>query len=75
MAQLNPWSRYIIQKGIFLSALFLISSLILSVWQAATPLAFPLLQRFAQHYQSASATVLAATSLGGLFLEDILRNS
>ncbi len=74
MSQLNSWSRYIIRKGFFLSAMFLISSLILSVWQSATPSVFPLLQHFAQHHQSAAATVLAATSLGGLFLEDILRN-
>lgn len=74
MSKLNSWSRYIIRKGFFLAAMLLISSLIMLVWQSATPSTFPLLGRFALYNQTSSAIVLAATSLGSLFLEDIVRN-
>ena len=75
MPNFHTWSDYIIRKGFFLSGTLLVSALVLSVWASAHPAVFPLLHRYAVYYQTSSATVMAATLLGGLFLEDILRKT
>lgn len=75
MTKFHPWPDYIIKKGFFLSCALLASALILSVWASAAPNAFYLLRRYAEYSQTSAATVLAASLIGGLLLEDILRKS
>ena len=75
MPKFHPWPDYIIRKGFFLSCLLLCSALVLYLWASACPASFPALRHYAAYCQSSSAVVLAASLLGGLFLEDILRKS
>lgn len=71
--KIHIWPDYIIRKGLLLSGALLAGALILSVWASAAPAVFPLLRRYASCFQSSAAVVLAASLLGGLLLEDILR--
>lgn len=73
MPKLHLWTDYIIRKGVFLSALLLISALILSVWGDARPVSGLILRHYVSSCVNSSAIVLAAALAGGLFLEDILR--
>lgn len=67
------WSDYIIRKGFFLSALLLVSSLILLVWADARPVSGLILRHYIHASTTSSLVVLAASLFGGLFLEDVLR--
>lgn len=75
MTKLHNWTNYIIRKGVFLSALLLVSALILSVWQGTNPATFPLLHRYSQYCTTSSVTILAASLFGGIFLEDIFQSN
>lgn len=70
---IHTWPDYIIRKGFLLSCALMVSALILSVWASATPAAVPVLRRYASCFTSSSAIVMAASALGALLLEDILR--
>lgn len=70
---IHTWPDYIIRKGFLLSCALMASALILSVWASATPAAVPVLRRYVSCFTSSSAIVLAASALGALLLEDILR--
>lgn len=73
MLKLHSWPDYIIRKGCFLSGLLLASALILAVWADARPETFLHLRHYVSACQTSSAMVLAASLLGGIFLEDLLR--
>lgn len=73
MLNIHTWPDYIIRKGYLLSCALLSSALILSVWASAIPSAFPVLRRYASCFTTSSAIVMAASLLGALLLEDILR--
>ena len=73
MSNLHTWSDYIIRKCTFLSGLFLVSALILSIKADCSPFLYPALRHYVQQFQSFSAMVLATGLVGGLLLEDGLR--
>lgn len=73
MLKFHPWPDYVIRRGFFLSILFLISALVMSVWVSASPFTFPFLSNCASYCMTAGAIVLAACLLGGIFLEDMIR--
>lgn len=75
MSKQHSWPDYIIQKGLFLAALLLISALILSVWADAAPLTFPALRRYAAFHQDSALLVLSASLFGGLFLKEGLQGA
>ena len=73
MSKLHPWTDYIIRKCTFLSGLFLIAALILSIQADASPALYPALRHYIQYLQSSAPMVLAAGLVGGLLLEDGFR--
>lgn len=73
MSNLHPWPDYIIRKCTFLSALFLIAGLILSIKADASPDLYPALRHYIQQFQSFSSMILAAGLAGGVLLEEGLR--
>ena len=73
MSNLHPWPDYIIRKSIFLSVLFLIAALILSIKADNSPDLYPALCHYIQEFQSFAAMVLAAGLAGGILLEEGLR--
>ena len=73
MSNLYPWSDYIIRKCIFLSALFLIAALILSIRADVSPVLYLPLRHYIQQFQAFSAMVLATGTVGGILLEEGLR--
>ena len=75
MRNFQPWPDYIIRRCLFFSFALLSSALILLVWASARPTSLPVLRQYSSYFQSSGAAVLAAGLFGGLFLEDILRNS
>lgn len=73
MSNFHPWPDYIIRKCVFLSALFLITALILCIKADVCPELYPPLRHYIQQFQSFSAMVLSAGTAGGILLEDGLR--
>ena len=73
MSNFHPWPDYIIRKCVFLSALFLITALILCIKADVCPALYPSLRHYIQQFQSFSSMVLAAGTVGGILLEDGLR--
>ncbi len=71
----HPWSGYILERGILLACALLASALLLSVWADARPFAFPFLRHYVAYTRSSATTVLIASLLGSIFLEDILRKT
>lgn len=67
---LHELSVYILTRGLVLTALFLLSALVLQLcsdtWLAA---------RYVEYLVSTGAVLLGAVLLGGLLLEDVLRKS
>ena len=74
MSNPRPWSDYIIRKCAFLSGLFLVAALVLSIKADVSPFLYPALRHYIQQFQSFSVMVLAAGLVGGLLLEDGLRH-
>ena len=75
MPKFQPWPDYIIKRCIFLSFALLAAALLLLVWSSARPETFLVLRRYSNYFQNSSVAVLAAGLIGGVLLEDILRNS
>ena len=74
MSNSHPWPDYIIQKCTFLSGLFLVAALVLSIKADVSPFLYPALRHYIQQFQSFSVMVLAAGLAGGVLLEDGLRH-
>lgn len=73
MPDFHVWPGYIIRKTFFLSGLFLAAALIFWIKADTDPTLYPALRHFIQYSQSSSAMVLAAGLVGGLLLENGLR--
>ena len=73
MSRFRDLPRYLIQRGILLSALMLAGAALLLVWAGYRPVHLWLVHHYAGYLQTMSAVVLGTCLLGALALEDILR--
>ena len=73
MSRFRDLPRYLIRRGVILSALMLIGAALLLLWAAHRPVHLWLVRQYAGYLQNMSAVVLGACLLGALALEDILR--
>ena len=73
MTYFKEFSRYIITRGVILSAFMLAAVAILLARAWKQPADAWLLRQYADHLQAMSAVVLGVALLGGLALEEVLR--
>lgn len=73
MSRFRDLPRYLIRRGVILSALMLAAAAFLPAWAAHQPVRLWLVHQYAGYLQNMSAVVLGTCLLGALALEDILR--